>query len=174
MGLFGTSTPSPPPPKISKDGAPIAPDRSERARCWEARDAYFKCLDREGIVDSLSEKDKAEKGCASDGRAFEKNCAASWVSLFTIIESCFPFRLKRSCFFVYLGWHNGNPIFFLFAYKIQKLINHFFVECMQVTYFKKRRVMEYQRNKTLEKLKEEGAVQMPGQIGPPGPGQQRP
>ena len=41
----------------------------------------------------------------------------------------------------------------------------------QVTYFKKRRVMEYQRNKTLERLKAEGAQEMPGQIGPPAPGQ---
>jgi hypothetical protein len=42
---------------------------------------------------------------------------------------------------------------------------------VQVTYFKKRRVMEYQRNQTLEKLKAEGATEMPGQIGPGGPGQ---
>jgi cytochrome c oxidase assembly factor 6 len=31
--------------------------------------------------------------------------------------------------------------------------------------------MEYQRNKTLERLKAEGAQEMPGQIGPPVPGQ---
>jgi len=41
----------------------------------------------------------------------------------------------------------------------------------QVTYFKKRRVMEYQKNQTLEKLRAEGAQEMPGQIGPGGPGQ---
>lgn len=35
----------------------------------------------------------------------------------------------------------------------------------KVTYFKKRRVMEYQRNQTLEKLKAEGAKEMPGEIG---------
>jgi cytochrome c oxidase assembly factor 6 len=41
----------------------------------------------------------------------------------------------------------------------------------QVTYFKKRRVMEHQRNKALERLKAEGAQEMPGQIGLPAPGQ---
>lgn len=30
--------------------------------------------------------------------------------------------------------------------------------------------MEYQREKTLERLKAEGAVKMPGEIGPGGPG----
>jgi cytochrome c oxidase assembly factor 6 len=31
--------------------------------------------------------------------------------------------------------------------------------------------MEYQKNQTLERLKAEGAQEMPGQIGPGGPGQ---
>lgn len=31
--------------------------------------------------------------------------------------------------------------------------------------------MEHQRNQTLAKLKAEGAQEMPGQIGPPAPGQ---
>jgi len=114
MGLFSSSTPaSLPPPKISKDGAPIAPDRTQRARCWEARDAYFSCLDKAQIIDSITEKDRAEKACAAEGRGFEANCASSWV-----------------------------------------------------TYFKKRRVMEYQKNQTLEKLRAEGALEMPGPIGP--------
>jgi hypothetical protein len=83
MGLWSSSDqPSPPQPKISSDGAPIAPDRSARAKCWEARDAYFKCLDNSGIVDSISEKDKAAKACAVEGKGFEANCASSWVSLF--------------------------------------------------------------------------------------------
>ncbi|TVY57252.1 Cytochrome c oxidase subunit 6B-like protein new16 [Lachnellula suecica] len=118
MGLFGTSTSSPPPPKISSDGAPIAPDRTQRAKCWEARDGYFRCLDKNNIIDSIGEKDKAEKNCASEGRGFEANCASSWV-----------------------------------------------------TYFKKRRVMEYQKNQTLEKLRAEGAQEMPGQMGPGAPPQ---
>ena len=94
MGLWSSSDkPSPPPLKISSDGAPIAPDRSQRAKCWEARDAYFRCLDKNGIVDSLSEKDKAEKGCAVEGRGFEANCASSWVS-----ELCLVYGMECTSF----------------------------------------------------------------------------
>jgi len=80
MGLFGTSSEKLPAPKISSDGAPIAPDRTQRAKCWEHRDAYFKCLDRNGVIDSISEEKKAEKACSAEGRGFEANCASSWVS----------------------------------------------------------------------------------------------
>lgn len=41
----------------------------------------------------------------------------------------------------------------------------------QVQYFKKRRVMEYQREQTLQKLKAEGAQEMPGVIGAGASGQ---
>jgi hypothetical protein len=82
MGWFSSSpsSPSPPAPKISTDGTPIAPGRSERAKCWEARDIYFKCLDIHDIVDSIKEGEKAGKECAVEGKGFEANCATSWVS----------------------------------------------------------------------------------------------
>lgn len=48
-----------------------APDRSARRACWEKRDEYFKCLD-----DSADK----ESSCSKQKAAFEKNCAASWVS----------------------------------------------------------------------------------------------
>lgn len=51
-------------------------------RCWEARDAYFKCLDGANIIDSITEKDAAAKACGSEGKAFEANCASSWVKYF--------------------------------------------------------------------------------------------
>ncbi|EPE34407.1 Cytochrome c oxidase subunit h [Glarea lozoyensis ATCC 20868] len=121
MGLFGSAPATLPPPKISSDGAPIAPDRTQRAKCWEGRDAYFSCLDKNNIIDSITEKDKAEKFCSGEGRKFEANCASSWV-----------------------------------------------------TYFKKRRVMEHQKNETLEKLRAEGAKQVPGEMAPPGSFGQRP
>ncbi|TEY56942.1 hypothetical protein BOTCAL_0223g00220 [Botryotinia calthae] len=118
MGLFSSSQTSLPPPKIGADGAPIAPDRSQRSQCWEARDAYFKCLDKNEIIDSLTENAKAQKFCGSEASVFDQNCATSWVQ-----------------------------------------------------YFKKRRVMEYQREQTLQKLKAEGAQEMPGVIGAGAPGQ---
>ncbi|CZT10632.1 related to Cytochrome c oxidase subunit 6B-like protein new16 [Rhynchosporium agropyri] len=115
MGLFSSSAPALPPPKLTTDGAPIAPDRTQRARCWEHRDAYFQCLDKNNVIDSLgADKSKAESACGKESNGFEANCASSWV-----------------------------------------------------TYFKKRRVMEWQREKTLSKLREEGAVKMPGELAPP-------
>ena len=81
MGLF-TSAPSPPShatPPPSADGAYIAPDRTKRAQCWHARDAFFDCLERNGIVDSLKEKDRSEEKCGGESRGLERECAASWV-----------------------------------------------------------------------------------------------
>ncbi|KAI9816597.1 MAG: hypothetical protein M1827_001729 [Pycnora praestabilis] len=118
MGLFTTQDPASPsshatlpPPEASPDGAYIAPDRRARRRCWEARDAFFRCLDEGEIVDSVREEGrmKAERECGGEGRRLEGECAASWVQ-----------------------------------------------------YFKKRRVMEHNRDQTLSKLKAEGAKQMPG------------
>ncbi|KAI0996444.1 hypothetical protein K3495_g11737 [Podosphaera aphanis] len=82
MGLFeilGYSTPT---PKIASDGAPIAPDRTQRAKCWEARDAFFECLDRYEIIDSLREKAKTDKLCSREQKPFQTQCASSWVTYF--------------------------------------------------------------------------------------------
>ncbi|KAK3715571.1 hypothetical protein LTR37_004921 [Vermiconidia calcicola] len=107
MGLtdwLGSSATSPPQPEPSKDGGYIAPDRSARAQCWEGRDAFFSCLDRNGIIDSVKEHEKAKKLCAPELKEFERHCASSWV-----------------------------------------------------TYFKKKRVFDYQKEQTLRKIEAEGA-----------------
>lgn len=88
MGLFWNSASDKlPEPKISSDGAPIAPDRSQRAKCWEQRDLYFSCLDKHEIVDSIGEKDKSAKACGEESKGFEANCASSWVSGFSFSHS---------------------------------------------------------------------------------------
>ena len=83
MGLFSSSNTSthPPPPIPSADGAFIAPDRQNRRACWRARDDFFACLERNNIVDSIRESGKTEEKCSGEGRALEKECVASWVSL---------------------------------------------------------------------------------------------
>ncbi|KAL0765069.1 hypothetical protein CaCOL14_012328 [Colletotrichum acutatum] len=60
----------------------VAPDRSERRKCWEARDAYFGCLDRNVIVDALKDDAKARKACPAENQVFERDCAAAWVKYF--------------------------------------------------------------------------------------------
>lgn len=107
MGLFSSSPPASQ-PKTSSDGGFIAPDRTERAQCWEGRDAFFACLDRASIVDSVKEDAKARQACPKELAAFESACKDSWV-----------------------------------------------------TYFKKRRVMEHQRDLTIQKLSAEGTQGVP-------------
>lgn len=84
MGLFSTAPTSTPPsaPKPSSDGAFEAPNRSARAICWEARDAFFSCLDAHGIVDSIKDRAgaaAATKHCGQENAVLEQDCASSWV-----------------------------------------------------------------------------------------------
>jgi hypothetical protein len=55
-----------------------APTRSERAKCWEARDRYFQCLDDEGVLAPSSEGKSS--ACFPLRKQFEKDCVKSWVS----------------------------------------------------------------------------------------------
>ena len=88
MGWFGLTSdtpgpaPSPSAPPPSNDGGYIAPDRTSRARCWEGRDKFFECLDRNDILDSVKEDEKARKACPQELKEFEANCASSWVAYF--------------------------------------------------------------------------------------------
>lgn len=87
MGWFSTTSPSSSSekpatidaPKPSHDGGFIAPDRSQRAKCWEGRDGFFACLDKNNIIDSVKNSEKAASLCGKEEQAFEKNCASSWV-----------------------------------------------------------------------------------------------
>ncbi|KAL8727928.1 MAG: hypothetical protein Q9181_005519 [Wetmoreana brouardii] len=99
-----TDASNPSSPQKSSDGAFIAPDRSSRSKCYEARDAFFVCLDRAGILDSIAEEEKAGKECGGLDKEMGRECAASWVK-----------------------------------------------------YFKQRRVMEWKKQQTLNKLQAEGA-----------------
>ena len=55
-------------------------DRNERTACWDARDTYFACLDQHGILDAIKDEAAAKKKCGPQGQAYERDCAASWVS----------------------------------------------------------------------------------------------
>ncbi|KAK4250056.1 cytochrome c oxidase assembly factor 6 [Corynascus novoguineensis] len=60
----------------------VAPTRAERQKCWAARDAYFACLDANGIVDALKDGKKAAATCGGESAGFENDCAAQWVTYF--------------------------------------------------------------------------------------------
>lgn len=87
MGWFSSSSSTaatPPAPEPSQDGGFIAPDRTKRAQCWEGRDAFFRCLDQHGIIDSVKQDAAARAKCAPELKEFETNCAASWVGAFKL------------------------------------------------------------------------------------------
>ena len=69
--------------KSSGSANPVsqAPDRASRVKCWEARDKFFECLDKNNIIDSIEEDAKARKQCAPELQGFERECIVSWVSL---------------------------------------------------------------------------------------------
>jgi len=63
----------------ASDGGRIAPDRTSRARCWEARDAFFGCLDRNDILDGIKDDKEARRKCAKEVLEFEAACSQTWV-----------------------------------------------------------------------------------------------
>lgn len=76
----------------------VAPDRSERKRCWEARDKYFACLDRHDVIDPVSGEGKvlADKNCAAEDVVFGQDCATAWVCPFSSAPPL-PFLSRGLC-----------------------------------------------------------------------------
>lgn len=64
-------------PAASKQFTTPAPTRSAREACWEHRDVYFGCLDKESVA-VPGQEDKDGK-CAKEREIYGKECAASWV-----------------------------------------------------------------------------------------------
>lgn len=65
----------------SSDGGRIAPDRSSRERCWEGRDRFFACLDRNNILDAVKDDKEARRKCGKEAEEFDGACAKAWVCL---------------------------------------------------------------------------------------------
>lgn len=78
MGLFSSN---PSPASTAEDGSYKPMKREERKACWDSRDKYFACLDKNNILDSVKDADAAGQKCGKETVAFEKDCASSWVSL---------------------------------------------------------------------------------------------
>ncbi|RMZ89657.1 hypothetical protein DV736_g3100, partial [Chaetothyriales sp. CBS 134916] len=56
----------------SKDGGYIAPDRNAREQCYESRDLFFRCLDKNDILDAISEDDKTRRLCTQEIKYFKE------------------------------------------------------------------------------------------------------
>ena len=68
-------------PDKASDGGRIAPDRTSRKRCWEGRDLFFACLDRNDILDAIKDDKEARRKCAKEVEEFEAACSSTWVCL---------------------------------------------------------------------------------------------
>ncbi|VDC04961.1 unnamed protein product [Peniophora sp. CBMAI 1063] len=63
---------------FSQKAQPDAATRTDRAKCWESRDAYFACLDAHNVIVA----GKEEGACNRPLKAYEENCAKSWIDYF--------------------------------------------------------------------------------------------
>lgn len=83
MGWFSSGSQDTSGPAKTSGGAFESPSRSTRKQCYEARDAFFECLDKNNVLDSINTpkaRERAQTLCAQLDQEFEKNCAHSWVS----------------------------------------------------------------------------------------------
>jgi hypothetical protein len=74
---FGSSSSSSSSSSSTTPVAGAAPNREERAACWTARDAYFTCLDQNGVIAAGDDKGP----CQREKKGYEGSCSRSWVSL---------------------------------------------------------------------------------------------
>lgn len=77
--MFGFGSSSSTPSSSSSSSAPVAgaaPNREERAACWTNRDAYFTCLDQNGVIAAGDDKGP----CQKEKKGYEGSCSRSWVS----------------------------------------------------------------------------------------------
>jgi cytochrome c oxidase assembly factor 6 len=70
MGWFGASSAAPQEEEVT------AVTRSGRQHCWDARDAYFACLDAAQVLTPGTEGAGA---CRAEVEGYTHNCAKSWV-----------------------------------------------------------------------------------------------
>lgn len=86
--MFGFGSSSSSQPEIEKP----APSREERKACWNSRDIYFGCLDKNKVLQAGDEVRRDTKGnvvpggvCSTERMGYESNCAKAWVSEYAII-----------------------------------------------------------------------------------------
>lgn len=127
----------------------VAPTRTERKKCWESRDAYFACLDRNNILDANKDDKAAAKHCGGESAVFERDCAAEWVSNnYSRYTTVHVPPWGRAARLTVRGVCSPGTI--------------------QVTYFKKWRVAEHNKKQRLAQLQAQGAQNVQIQTGPAG------
>ncbi|GHJ90163.1 hypothetical protein NliqN6_6565 [Naganishia liquefaciens] len=64
---------------------PAALDRAGRKACWEARDAFFQCLNIHNIAvpPEGGSKAKGSDVCVAERERYERDCPKSWTDYFS-------------------------------------------------------------------------------------------
>jgi hypothetical protein len=67
---------------MSASAPPAALDRAGRKTCWEARDAFFQCLNVHNVAVPPEGASKGKGGdvCVAERERYERDCPKSWVS----------------------------------------------------------------------------------------------
>lgn len=55
------------------------PLRDKRKVCYQARDSFFTCCDKNGIEDPLKDVITVQRLCRREKQRFEYDCISSWV-----------------------------------------------------------------------------------------------
>lgn len=76
MGWFGTSR------EDEVRAGTAVPTRSERQKCWLARDTYFACLDAHSVDDPLKNPSIDKNQCRQQAAKLDEDCAREWVKYF--------------------------------------------------------------------------------------------
>lgn len=143
----GSSAPN----TAASDGGRIAPNRTSRTHCYEGRDLFFSCLDRNNILDAIKDDKEARRKCGKEVADFEAACSQAWVCFFPSFYknlSICPFLEKGLSTYVLFCW-----FYLILAMEIDADS----AASIQVKYFKEKRVMEYNRDKTIERIQKEDA-----------------
>lgn len=96
-----------------KEGEAEPPSRNKREQCWASRDIYFKCLDKNNIINPLEREKEAKAACGAEDKQFQKDCVASWVKYF---KEKRPFDLKKEQMFKEAA-ENGQQVIQMDGYR---------------------------------------------------------
>ena len=65
-----------PSPTTMKDEIPL---RDQRQLCYQSRDAFFTCCDKNNIENPLKAVDAVQRSCKREKQKFDRDCIDSWV-----------------------------------------------------------------------------------------------
>lgn len=72
------------------------PDKAKRQECWNARDTYWQCLDKNAPNYSATSGEEGPSMCAKLRKLFETACPGQWVKHFDRKRTYEQFKEKMN------------------------------------------------------------------------------